>query len=355
MTLALQVPGAAGTLHSALVSAANGAVGGFGAFAFATSTGIDTAFAEPAVRKLLATGKFHLVIGLDAITDTAAVKAIKTAKAALPAASISLFYNPKGGVLFHPKTLFFKKASGGVCVTGSGNLTLGGLRNNWEAFWKAELDAQDAAAVEQTWSKWLDDHKEHLLSADDPRVASQAALNATTKARIQKAVKETDPEALAAIAEGTAETTSLNPFLIAEVPKNRPGQADFGIDTYQGFFGVTIGKPREVTFYQVKPDGSLQPPERRQAVAVKSSNYRFEVEALSGLQHPNGTHFILIFERIGKAEYRYVLLKPGEAGHASVQKFLNDNYFVSGNSMRRVVVTQSDVQAAWPANPLLLH
>jgi hypothetical protein len=147
----------------------------------------------------------------------------------------------------------------------------------------------------------------------------------------------------------------LNPFLIAEVPKNRPGQADFGIDTYQGFFGVTIGNPREVTFYEVMPDGSLAPPERRHAVAVKSSNYRFEVEALGGLQHPANDHFILVFERIGKSEYRYVLLKPGEVGHASVQKFLNDNYFVSGNSKRRVVVTESDVLAAWPDNPLLLH
>lgn len=168
-------------------------------------------------------------------------------------------------------------------------------------------------------------------------------------------MKETDAEALAALEEGAAEAAALNPFLIAEVPKNRPGQADFGIDTYQGFFGVTIGKPREVTFYQVRPDGSLAPPERRHAVAVKSSNYRFEVEALSTLLHPANDHFILVFERIGKSEYRYVLLKPGEAGHASVQKFLDDNYFVSGNSKRRVVVTQSDVQAAWADNPLLLH
>jgi hypothetical protein len=355
MTLALQVPGDADTLHSVIVAAANGAIGGFGAFAFATSTGIDTALAEPSVLNLLQTGQFRLIIGLDAITDTAAVAAIKTAQAALPAASFELFYNPKGGVLFHPKTLFFKNSTGGVCVTGSGNLTLGGLRNNWEAFWRADLNAADADVVEAKWNQWLDDHKDYLLSADDPRVAAQAALNAKTKIRIQKAVKETDPEALAAITAETAETTSLNPFLIAELPKNRPGQADFGIDTYQGFFGVTIGKPREVTFYQVRPDGSLHPPEHRRAVAVKSSNYRFEVEALSGLQHPTDDHFILIFERIGKSEYRYVLLKPGDPGHTSVQQFLNDNYFVSGNSKRRVVVTQGDIQAAWAANPLLLH
>ncbi len=251
--------------------------------------------------------------------------------------------------------MFFKRPAGGRCLTGSGNLTLGGLRNNWEAFWKADVSTADAAALEAQWATWVANHRDNLLPADDPRVAAQAALNAKTRAKIQKAVKETDAEALAALEEGAAEAASLNPFLIAEVPKNRPGQADFGIDTYQGFFGVTIGRPREVTFYQVRPDGSLAPPEHRHAVAVKSSNYRFEVEALSGLQHPANDHFILVFERIGKSEYRYVLLKPGEAGHASVQKFLNDNYFVSGNSKRRVVVTQSYVQAAWADNPLLLH
>ncbi len=355
MTLTLQVPGDGNTLHAALVAAATGATGGFAAFAFATSTGIDTAFAEPTVGKLLDTGQFHLVVGLDAITDTAAVAALKTAKAAHPNASVSMFYNPKGGVLYHPKTMFFKRPTGGRCLTGSGNLTLGGLRNNWEAFWKADVSVADATMLEAQWTKWISDHKDNLLSVDDPRVTAQAALNATTRAKIQKAVKETDAEALSALEEEAAEAASLNPFLIAEVSKNRPGQFDMGISTFQDFFGVTIGKPREVTFYQVKRDGALEVSEHPHPVKVKSSNYRFEVKALKGLQHPSNDHFILVFERIGKAEYRYVLLKPDEAGHTSVQKFLNDNYVVSGKSKRRVVVTQSDVHAAWADNPLLLH
>lgn len=355
MSLTLQIPGEESTLHVALVEAAANASGGFAAFAFATSTGIDTCFAEPTFRKLLEDGHFHLVIGLDAITDTAALAALKTAQAALPHAAISLFYNSKGGILFHPKTMFFRRASGAVCLTGSGNLTLGGLRNNWEAFWKADISESDALALEAQWAQWLTIHQGNILPVDDLRVEEQAKLNAKSKAQIQKVTKETDSEALAAIEEEAAEVASLNPFLIAEVPKNRPGQADFGIDAYQGFFGVTIGKPRHVTFFRVLPSGALAAPEYRQAVAVKSSNYRFEVDALGGLSHPTKGHFILIFERIGKSEYRYILLKPGEAGHTSVQQFLDANYFVQGNSKRRVVVTRSDVQAAWPDNPLLFH
>lgn len=354
MSLTFQVQGK-DTLHAALIEAAGEAKGGFAAFAFATATGIDTFLAEPAIRKVVGSGHFHLVIGLDAITDTAALAALSTAKASLPNAVVSLFYNSKGGVLFHPKTMFFRRASGGVCLTGSGNLTLGGLRHNWEAFWKADISEIDALAVEAQWAQWLDAHKDNLLAISDPRVAAQAQLNTKSRAQIIKVTKETDPEALAALEVETTEVASLNPFLIAEVPRNRPGQADFGIDTYQGFFGVTIGKPRHVTFYQVLPTGALAPPEHRQAVAVKSSNYRFEVEALSGLSHPTVGHFILIFERIGKSEYRYVLLRPGDEGHSSVQQFLDANYFVQGNSKRRIIVTRADVQAAWPDNPLLLH
>lgn len=355
MTLTLQVPGHVNTLHAALVAAATGATGGFAAFAFASSTGINTALAEPSVRKLLGAGQFQLVVGLDAITDTAAVAAINTAKVALPNASVSLFYNPKGGVLYHPKTLFFKRPEGGRCLTGSGNLTLGGLRNNWEAFWKADISTTDAVALEAQWANWVVAHKDHLLTPDDPRVIEQAALNAKTRAKIQKAVKETDAESLAALEEGVAEAAWLNPFLIAEVSKNRPGQADLGIDAYQRFFGVPVGKPRDVTFYQVRPDGSFAPPEHRHAVAASSGNYRFEVEALSGLQHPDNGHFILVFERIGKSEFKYILLEPRQEGHKRVQDFLENNYFVPSNRKRRVIVTKNDVKAAWAENPILVH
>ena len=355
MTLTLQTPGVDGTLHTALVAAAKEATSGFGAFAFATSTGISTAFAERPVRDLIEAGNFHLIVGLDAITDTKAVAAIATAKKAMPGAKISFFYNPKGGVLFHPKTVFFKTRTGGQCLTGSGNLTLGGLRNNWEAFWKADLSSTDAAITENHWVQWIGRHKDHLLPHDDPNVVAQAALNARTRAVIQKAVDETDPEALAALEEEAAEVASLNPFLIAEVPKNRPGQADFGIDAYQGFFGVTLGTPRTVTFYRVMADGSFAEPEHRQAVAVKSSNYRFEVEAMRGLGFPSSGHFILIFERIGRSEYRYIFLQPGEEGHVKVQRFLDQNYIKDGSRKRRIVVTRSDVRAAWGKNPLLLN
>lgn len=112
---------------------------------------------------------FQLVIGLDAITDTAAIAALKTAKAALPNAPISLFYNPKGGVLYHSKTMFFKSPTGGQCLTGSGNLTLGGLRNNWEAFWTADVSPAEAVTLGDQWAKWVADNADGFLPLDEAR------------------------------------------------------------------------------------------------------------------------------------------------------------------------------------------
>ena len=143
------------------------------------------------------------MVGLDAITDTAAVAALKTAKVMLPNASISLFYHPKRAAsCITQRRCFSGSCLGGTCLTGSGNLTLGGLRNNWEAFWKADLSVADAIALEAQWANWLANHKDNLLAVDDPRVTAQAALNAKTKAKIQKTVNETDAEALTALEEG---------------------------------------------------------------------------------------------------------------------------------------------------------
>lgn len=355
MSIVLQSPGLNGRLHDALASASQGSVSGVGAFAFASAAGIDILAAEPTFQTLLGSGKFKLVVGLDAITDTKAVAALSTIKQELPNADVKLFYHSKGGALFHPKAMIFRRANGGVCITGSGNLTVGGLRNNWEGFWVADMDEAAALAAEAHWQTWLTTHAEHLLDMDDIRVTTQAALNAKTKSNIQKAATETDEELVGPLIEANSEATSLNPFLIAEVPKNvnRPGQADFNLDSYQSFFSMTLGKSRTVTFFHVKPSGALDPAENRQGIAAKSSNYRFEIGAMKGLH--NDGNFILIFERIGNSEYKYVLLTPGDPGHAEVKAYLDANYIVTWNSKRRVVVTRNEVQAAWADNPLLKH
>jgi hypothetical protein len=67
----------------------------------------------------------------------------------------------------------------------------------------------------------------------------------------------------------------LHPVLIAEAPAGkRWKQLGLSLEAYQQFFGVTLGTKKHVHFFNVNPDGTLKPLEKRESVAVKSKNYR---------------------------------------------------------------------------------
>jgi HKD family nuclease len=335
---------------------------GAAVFAFATSAGVKLFFARPSVISFLQNHKFQMVVGLDAITDTAAIAQLSIAAAKYPNLNIRVFKHNVGGVCFHPKTMWFETGAGGVTITGSGNLTTGGLEKNWEAFSVETATAVDMTAVKTQWKEWSVAHQDNLLPLDHPDVEARAKSNKKLKAKIAKAAQTPEGADEDAAVEGAADAVeevnaqlALRPVLVAEVPKasDRWKQINFDKKTFQEFFGVTIGKPKTVKFYHANDDGSFDPPETSTAVAVKSRNFRFEIGAAAYLAYPANGHPIVIFERLNPAEYSYVLLMPGKGAHALVQKYLDDNYGPAGNKKRRIVMTASDLAAAWPDCPLL--
>lgn len=143
-------------------------------------------------------------------------------------------------------------------------------------------------------------------------------------------------------------------MLIAEIPKsgNRWNQANFDIDTFQKFFNVKLGQRRRVSFYHVTPDGTLGEAEVRPAVAVRSNNYRFQFSAGRGTVYPNAGRPIGVFVRASAGTYRYQLLMPGDAGHASVLDLLQRNYSGPARQMRRAIITLATLREAWPNSAL---
>ncbi|MHB1100825.1 MAG: phospholipase D family protein [Burkholderiales bacterium] len=346
-------------LLDVLSKQAKDATRGGAAFAFATATGIKLLGADDAFKKLLNSGSYTLVVGLDAITDTDALTALAGLKASYPNLEPLAFVHGTPGSLFHPKTAWYRYPAGGSIITGSGNLTLGGLRSNWEASSVLLLNDADMDVHEASWTKWLDTHNGQLLAIDHPDAVARAATNKAQKAKIKKALKlpvageETDEE-VAAIENAVIEADNT-PVLIAEVPKSgdRWKQVNFDIETYQNFFGVTLGTDKDVEFRQVLGNGALGPAEARHGVAVKSQNYRFEVGAAGGLAYPTNGHPILVFEKISDEVFYYVLLMPGEPAHTLVQDYLNANYPAS-RSKRRAVISMGTLQAFWPGAPFFL-
>ncbi len=134
MTWHLQTPDSGSPKLLANILAECGAAQkGGAAFAFASAQGVKLLAAEPVFSKFLKASEFTIIVGLDAITDTRAVDELRKLSKSHPNFKPKLFLHSAGGSIFHPKTMWLKTAKGGVVIAGSGNLTSGGLKSNWEA------------------------------------------------------------------------------------------------------------------------------------------------------------------------------------------------------------------------------
>ena len=257
MAWLLQTPGAPSpNLIACIIGECKSASSGGAAFAFASAIGVKLLTGDPGFQEFLRSSKFLAVIGLDAITDTSALDALREVRSKYPNFNPMLFLHDIPAICFHPKTVWLRTKMGGVTITGSGNLTSGGLRENWEALCVETLSTSEIDAVEATWKEWLSSHKECLLSLDDPAAIERAKGNKARRVRIARVLnqRENQDEADDAIFEEIAQDLALYPVLIAEVPRSgdRWNQINFDVHSYQQFFGVTLGKPKTVKFYNVK-------------------------------------------------------------------------------------------------------
>jgi HKD family nuclease len=123
------------TLHEALIQSCSPSIMGCGSYAFASKSGIDLLLKDVEFDSLLERGSFSLIVGIDEITNLASLEALNKIVNTRPNLSVQAFDHNNRGSLFHPKLSFFRNEDGnGSLIIGSGNLTLGGLRKNREAF-----------------------------------------------------------------------------------------------------------------------------------------------------------------------------------------------------------------------------
>ena len=126
------------------------------AVAFANLAGVRHIVNE--LRTFGVTGRIKLSIGVKDLPTTS-----EALELLLPSVGdrgeIWIFHN-KNGPIFHPKLFFFRTPDRAKIFVGSGNLTQGGLYDNYEAIWSCEfdlLDSQDRTNVleiEQALDDW---------------------------------------------------------------------------------------------------------------------------------------------------------------------------------------------------------
>ena len=170
-------------LHEKILELCQGATSGGGMFAFASSDGVKLLLKDEVFKKFAGAHKFELIVGIDEITNSKALQALKETSDELPKLDVKVFSHNRVQSIFHPKLCWFRHKVKSYLLTGSGNLTVRGLRGNWEGFGVGELGGDSANALEQQWADWRQFHVNRLKTVDDPEVVARAATGSIPSIR----------------------------------------------------------------------------------------------------------------------------------------------------------------------------
>lgn len=333
-------------LLEAIAEAAEGVQAARGIFAFATANGVDLLFGEPTVLGALERARMQVVVGIDAVTDRRALERLQSLSRTCPNLVPRVFWNSNGG-LFHPKLCYFEGAKRHTAIIGSGNLTPGGLRDNFEAFTIVQGSPTAMAAAKSAITSFLDRHQEQIRPIGPDELA-RAARNSgrETPRKLGKAAKTTPPQ-----------SASVSVFsqrvLVAEIPKGgkRWQQANFDEETIDVFFraGTLDARTRRLLFLnEARSDGSLAENEIRPCVRTKSRSLRIELHALAGKEYPDVNRPLAVFREVKRRHFNYVVIFPGEPGYLGVATLLAEVQ----SQVRRRILKMDDLLAKWPSCPL---
>lgn len=357
------------SLHEALNAAGEGATSAAGAYAFVSKGGVDLLMGAPSFSQMLGRNPVQLIVGMDAITNEAAIGALRALQGRHQGLQITAFVHDKKGTVFHPKVCWFRNDQGGVVVAGSGNLTVGGLRKNREVFSVAKVDADEINSIEQNWQAWIESNRENLYPLDSDVVLERAKLNNIRKAVFLDDLESADVvgekqlqevqvfDAADAVTAEDLEDWSFDSdacFLVAEIPKSgkRWKQANFNLKTFVDFFGGIRGdNSKRLVLRAIYDSGVYGDLEDRPCVTVASDNFRVELEAASGLDYPAKGRPIGVFVRISVRMFAYYLSMPGAPSYEILQDWLDQNAAV-GRNVRRVISSVDHSPEVIEATPL---
>jgi HKD family nuclease len=282
------------------------------AFAFATADGISLLFDQAEVKESLKRAKTHLIIGMDAITDTKAIERLSALCAEFKNLSVQIFL--RSGGIFHPKVSWVKKGKSGVIIVGSGNLTKGGLKNNFEAFYVIDATPQTMATMENNWAKFLADNEANFFSLDTEEVKKAAAKNVKLNSLIKEFRKKTSRKKAGDVIPQKGAVV-----FIEELTKGRGGkQRDVGKWAGENYFG----KDKKLFLMHINNRGEREPEEARKISCKESVNFAIDLAASKGLAPVNQRMPIAVFIRISPQDFFYHILTVDSKGYETVSKYL---------------------------------
>ena len=309
-------------------------------------------------------------------------------------------YHTNSFNIFHPKVYLFENEDIFTLIVGSNNLTEMGLVKNVECsllikdiksnpvhakfyeYWKAILDGTevnlypvtqdfiDRLFADKTITSEALRSEKYDNGNDETCSSGKTRLIKFEKAEIQKNPEGFRPKRLVKTKRATqaGEATSnssenyvdesfviSNEVLIAEIGGGpRWKQVNFPIQIFQNFFGAQRGdNSYSITLRNIGKDGVLGEEERRQAVTVKSNNFRFEINCdETKLPYPGSKNRpIGLFVKINSSEFLYQILTSEDAVYEHIKSYLykeTENLRERAGQLKRYIAHVEALRALYP-------
>lgn len=341
-------------------------------------------------------GRLRMLIGVDQHGGT--IEGLELARVLSTEARVYHDANTRPPRTFHPKLYVVEGLHRARAIVGSGNLTAGGFRTNYELALGVDLNLKDQADEEilaqlRTWfdARWAQPEATHRLTKRsierliaDPDVTvlpetygpprSPGARGAKTKNQTSLfgkvrglAAPERHPNVNPAdqIDNTVGNERIEAPFagddslvLVAGLPQDRPGQAGFNRLIANEFFGVSKNED-PIAVQAVLRDGSVRSPEVSKLVNPTRSNgnHRFEMREPEGRPRVPRDFPILLVHRAGPGLFRYLYVFRNDTGFRSVDRERARREPIGRSNKpetKRVYMTLGELRSRWPGCPIVL-
>lgn len=309
----------------------------------------------------------------------------------------SFIYYTLNTNIFHPKVYLFENSDYYTLIVGSNNLTEGGLVRNVEcsllvqdmqgtsvhcafySYWKGILNSTEEniySITQELIDKLYEDKiipsdsERAQLSAEKRAIVSSGDKNLSffKKSGIQKNPDGFEPNHLRRHIKTKkmgqpSDTTKPaeeietpleigEEVLIAEIGGGpRWKQVNFPINIFEEFFGAERGNNDYwISIMNIAQDGSLGEVEKRQAVSVKSRNYRFEIHCkeTKGKYPGDDVRPIVIFVKLDSDEFLYQVLLSEHDAYEKVKEYLYRETKNKARELKRAIVHVEALHALYP-------
>ncbi len=298
-------------------------------------------------------GETDLLAGIDAVTNRPTLERLRDLGRHNAHFRPKVFWNGTHG-LFHPKLSDFRYGDGRrTLIVGSGNLTPGGLMNNFEGYTIISVERANDLDV-SALDEFLARHVDQIREIDDEAL-ERAACNVIRPikgARQAGGVIIPRTRRRRRARQRRSPPHRVSPSIASDRAGPRAGgrwtQVHFNADVVRDYFRIADHHTQRVYLTQVDAVGARSDVEVRPCVYSQANkNHKIEIGAARGREYPEDGPPVLAFRERQLRAFHYMLLFPGEAGYGPLFD-LSRKLPAVGRGFPRVITDMGTLEGRGP-------